>query len=128
MPPLSSSSSSSWKVAFLGDGLGAPSFLRGAFPFFIGIFLAGPLVRGRSSSASTSPGVVNRLPHLGHLTFLPSGTGLAGRNTDLQSGQVIRAAMVVRPERICEGSFHPSLALCSASSCYSKSPAFARPQ
>jgi hypothetical protein len=30
------------------------------------------------------------LPHLGHLTFLPSGTGLAGFKTDLQSGHVIR--------------------------------------
>ncbi len=53
-----------------------------------------------SKTSSTSPGVVNMLPHLGHLTFLPSGTGLAGLRTDLQSGQVMWCgvvAMIKRP-------------------------------
>src|SRR5215469_14738391 len=93
-PPSSSSSFSSW-VGFFGEGFGATAFLMAACPFLLDAFL-----RGRSSSSSTSPGAVNGVPHLGHLTLLPSGTGLEGLKTDLQSGQVIRVdAMIIRPDR-----------------------------
>ncbi len=96
MAPLSSSSSTADRL-----GGGAPSaFLMAALSFFLlEVFFLPDAFWRDGSTTSRSPGVVKEWPHLGHLTFLPSGTGLAGRNTDLQSGQVIREdAMFVRPE------------------------------
>src|SRR5262245_41274843 len=104
MPSPSSSSSTYF---FLRAGFAPSAFLLPVLPFR-------PLalgLRGRSSTASTTsnvspstrPGVVNVLPHRGHLPRFPSGTGLIGFKTDLQSGHVIRGdavAMVRCPEEL----------------------------
>src|SRR5215469_16939487 len=87
MPPESSSSSS-----LPGRGRAGP--LGGAFLAALGSgFLA----------AAPAPGstAAKRVAHLGHLTFLPSGSGLAGRNTVAHLGQVnFVTGMTLRPAEL----------------------------
>ena len=55
-------------------------------------------------SSGPSASAVNRLSHLGHFTFWPTASGLAGLSTVKHSGQVSLETidMVVRPVRPAE--------------------------
>src|ERR1700722_8577415 len=75
----SSSSSAAGLAGFAGAGLAGSGF------FFGGAFV------GASSSSAAAANVV---PHLGHLTFLPTGIGVAVFNTALQSGHFKRETIM----------------------------------
>src|SRR5581483_8247331 len=73
-----------------------PPFFGGGAFFLAGWAGAGFLARCGDSPSSSS-GAAKMVPHLGHLTFLPAVTGLAGRSTVSHSGQInLEAAMSLR--------------------------------
>jgi hypothetical protein len=79
-------------AGFFGD-----AFLSAVF-FGLGaaVIAAFGFVRGTSGASAPA---VNRVPHSGHFTALPAGTGLVGFRTDLHFGQMIlETAMRVGPE------------------------------